>query len=114
MHLGDTELFHSATPIGLGYIYTRAKIWKTFRTSSPALSLLCLPGSPDRPPRRQPPPVVGLCRRQRDRLLVARDPLPLVSVAVNRNLRRRCCRSELIAKLGYEFDPLCYSFDSDS
>ena len=41
----------------------------------------------DRPPRRQPPPVTSLCRRQRDRL-------------------RRCRRTESIAELGYGLD-LC-------
>ena len=85
MHLGATELFHSVTPTGSGYIYPRAKIWKFLRTLSPALSLLCLPGSPDRPPRCQPPPVAGLRRRQRDRL-------------------RHCRRSKSIAELGYGFE----------
>ena len=49
------------------------------------LSLLYLPGSPDRPPRRQPPPVTGLRRRQWDRLC-------------------RCCRSKSITELGYGLD----------
>ena len=87
MNLGATELFHSVTLAGSGYIYPRVKFWKTFRTSLPALSLLCLPGSPDRPPRRQQPPVAGLRRRQWDRLC-------------------RCRRSKFIAGLGYELD-LC-------
>ena len=86
MHLGATELFHSVTPTGSGYIYPWVKFWKFLRTLSPALILLCLPGSPDRPPRRQPPPVAGLRRRQRERL-------------------RRCHRSKSIAELGYGLDP---------
>ena len=87
MNLGATELFHSVTPTGSGYIYPRVKFWKTFRTSLPALSLLCLPGSPDRPPCRQLPPAAGLRRRQRDHL-------------------RRCRRSKFIAELGYGLE-LC-------
>ena len=47
-----------------------------------------------------------LCRlRSSDRLLVTSDLLPLVSAAVNGNLRRCCHHSELTAELGYEFDP---------
>ena len=65
MNLGATELFHSVTPTGSGYIYPRVKFWKTFQTSSPAHSLLCLPGSPDHPPRRQPPPPSPVPRRRR-------------------------------------------------
>ena len=87
MHLGATELFHSVTLTGLGYIYPQAKIWKLFRNSSPVHSLLCLFGSPDHP-------------------LVASDLPPLVSAAVNGNLHRRCRRSKFIAELGYELD-LC-------
>ena len=60
------------------------------------------------------PAHILLCRlRSSERLLVASDLLPLVSATVNGYLRRRCRRSELIAELGYEFDPLCILFTSD-
>ena len=88
MNLGATELFHSVTPTGSGYIYRRVKIWKFLQNLPPARVLLCQLGSPDHP-------------------LVASDLSLLVSVAVNGNLHRHCRRSELIANLGYEFDPLC-------
>jgi hypothetical protein len=45
--------------------------------------------------------------RSPDRLLVASVLLLLVFATVNRNLHRRCRRSEFIAKLGYELIPLC-------
>ena len=47
-------------------------------------------------------------------LLVASCLPPLVSVAVNGFQHRRCHRSELITELGYEFDPLCIIFTSNS
>ena len=85
MNLGATELFHSVTPTGLGYIYSRAKIWKFLQTPSPAHSSLCLQGL-------------------RIVLLVASRLLALVSAAVNGILPRHCRRSEFIAELGYELD----------
>ena len=33
LHLGATELFHSVTPTGSGYIYSRAKFWKFLRNA---------------------------------------------------------------------------------
>ena len=88
MNLGATELFHSVTPTGSGYIYTRAKIWKFLQTLHPRLSSSADSWSPDCP-------------------LVTSNLLSLVSAAVNWNLRRRCRCSEFIAKLGYELEPLC-------
>ena len=85
MHLGATELFHSVTPTGSGYIYSQAKIWKT--TPNPfARAYLALPP------------------RSPDRLLVAGRLLSLVSAAVNGILPRRCRRSEFITELGYGLD----------
>ena len=40
--------------------------------------------------------------------------MSLVSATVNGFLLRRCRRSEFTAELGYEFDPLCILFTSDS
>ena len=87
MHLGATELFHSVTPTGSGYIYPLAKVWKTFLTSSPALSLLCLPGLWIVLLFASRLQSLVFRRRQRDRL-------------------RRCRRSKSIAELGYGLD-LC-------
>ena len=81
MHLGATELFHSVTPTGSGYIYPRAiflEISPTcFARAQPALP----PGSP-----------------------IASCLTPLVSAAVNGNHPHRCRCSEFIAELGYELD----------
>ena len=85
MHLGATELFHSVTLIGSGYIYSRAKIWKFLRNPSPVQQLALPSLSPDR-------------------LLIASRLLSLVSAAVNGFHLRRCRRSEFIAKLGYGLD----------
>ena len=77
-------------------IYTDGSYFGNFsKTSSPACVLLCRLRSPGHP-------------------LITSDLPLLVSVAVNGNLLRRCRRSELIAELGYEFDPLCILFTSDS
>ena len=76
-------------------IYIHGQFLENFlQNSSPAHSLHYLPGSPDRPPHRQPPPVAGLPRRQRDRLC-------------------RCRRSKSIAELGYGLD-LCATPSSES
>ena len=56
-----------------------------------------------------------LCRLgSLDHLLVASDLPPLVSITGNGFQCRRCYCSELTAELGYEFDPLCILFTSDS
>ena len=48
-------------------IYSHGQNFGNFsEVFSPALSPLCLPGSPDRPPRRQLPPAAGLRHRQRE------------------------------------------------
>ena len=85
MHLGATELFHSVTPTGSGYIYPRAKNWKFLQTPSPAHSSLCL---------------LGILIID----FVASRLQSLVSAAVNGIHPRRCHRSEFIAKLGYGLD----------
>ena len=85
MHLGATESFHSVTPTVSGYIYTRAKFWKTFSTPSPAHSSLYL---------------LGL--RIVD--FVASRLLSLVSAVVKGFYPRRCRCSEFIAELGYGLD----------
>ena len=85
MNLCATELFHSVTPTGLGYIYPRVKFWKTFRPPRPRLACSAS---------------LGL----RIILLVASRLLSLVSAAVNGILPRRCRCSEFIAELGYGLD----------
>ena len=85
MNLGATELFHSVTLSGSGYLYSGEKFWKFPETPSPAHSSLCL---------------LGL----RIVLLIAIRLLSLVSAAVNGILPRRCRRSEFIAELGYGLD----------
>ena len=87
MNLGATELFHSVTPTGSGYIYSRAKFWKFLRNPSPAQQLALPSWFPDR-------------------LLVTSSLLSLVSAAVNGFRPRRCRRSKSTAKLGYGLD-LC-------
>ena len=82
MHLGATELFHSVTPTGSGYIYSREKFGNFSETPSPAHSSLCLLGLQ----------IV---------LLIASHLLSLVSAAVNGILPRRC---KFIAELGYGLD----------
>ena len=94
MHLGATELFHSVTPTGSGYIYPQAKFWKFLRTVSLVLSPLCL---------------LGL----RIFLLAASCLPPLVSTAVNGSHLRRCHRSKSIAELGYGLG-LCAILNSKS
>ena len=86
MHLGATELFHSVTPTGSGYIYSRAKFWKFLRNPfARAIARSAIEGL-------------------RIVLLVASRLLSLVSTAVNGILPRRCRCSEFIAELGYGLD----------
>ena len=66
MNLGATELFHSVTPTGSGYIYNHGQnleISLNPFARAIACSALEVSGSSS---RRQQPPVAGLRRRQRD------------------------------------------------
>ena len=89
MHLGATELFHSVTPTGSCYIYSRVKFWKIFQNLR--LRIACSAFSR-----------LGII------LLAASDLPSLVSAAVNGILPRRCRRSKFTAELGYELETLCY------